>query len=223
MRCYTPFQGNPSGKYKDNILRNLFEKLDFEPRVYFREETFAYQELPHADGLCLIGYFQSEKYFIDYKNEIINLFYISSDNIKTIENFFKFLGCLDKPITSVHVRRGDYLNNPDFHIPCSVEYYKQAMEEIGDSYFIFVSDDMDWVRENFKSPNVIYSDLNDEILDFTLMTHCDNNIIANSSFSWWGAYLNKNKNKKVIAPKKWFGPNGPKDTQDIIPNDWILI
>jgi hypothetical protein len=222
MNCNTPLQGNPSGKYKNNILKNVVENLDFEPRVYFREESFSYQELPYAEGLCLIGYFQSEKYFIDYNDEIKKLFSISFNDVRTIREFFNFWGCLDKPITSVHVRRGDYLKNSEFHEPCSIEYYQKAMQEIGDSYFIFISDDMDWVKENFKGTNIIYSTLNDEILDFTLMTQCDNNIIANSSFSWWGAYLNKNNNT-VIAPKKWFGPSGPKDSQDIIPEYWVKI
>lgn len=223
INCHTPLQGNPSGKYKNNLLRNVFENIDFQPRVYFREEAFAYEELPYAEGLCLVGFFQSEKYFIDYKDEIVNLFHLSQNDVETVHNFINYSERFDKPITSVHVRRGDYLQNPDFHVPCTVEYYKEAMEEIGDSYFFFVSDDMDWVKDNFKGPNIFYSTLNDEILDFTLITQCDNNIIANSSFSWWGAYLNKHEKKKVIAPKKWFGQNGPKDTQDIIPMDWKII
>jgi hypothetical protein len=94
---------------------------------------------------------------------------------------------------------------------------------MGDVDFIFVSDDMNWVKENFKGNNIFYSDNSEEILDLTLMSICDNNIIANSSFSWWGAFLNENPNKKVIAPSKWFGPEGPSDTQDIYPTEWITI
>jgi hypothetical protein len=97
------------------------------------------------------------------------------------------------------------------------------MNLIGDSTFIFISDDINWVKENFKGDNIIYSPFKSDIDDLTLMVKCDNNIIANSSFSWWGAYLNKNENKKIIAPKEWFGPNGPKDTQDIIPENWLKI
>jgi len=222
-KCHTPLQGNPSTKYKESILKNVNENRTYEPKVFYKENSFGYVELPHAKDLCLVGYFQSEKYFIDCKNDILNLFNVSTKDILTIRDFFTFWGVLDKKITSVHIRRGDYLKNPEFHQPCSIEYYQKAIEEIGDSYFIFISDDMDWVKENFKNKDYIYSTLNDEILDFTLMTHCDNNIIANSSFSWWGAYLNKNKNKKVIAPKEWFGPNGPKETQDLIPNNWLIL
>ena len=82
---------------------------------------------------------------------------------------------------------------------------------------------MSWVKENFIGDNFFYSQYDNEILDLSLMSICDNNIISNSSFSWWGAYLNKNKNKTVIAPNQWFGPNGPKDTQDIIPENWIKL
>lgn len=97
------------------------------------------------------------------------------------------------------------------------------MDTVKDSLFVFVSDDMNWVKDNFKGDNLIYSPFKDEVMDFTLMTLCDNNIIANSSFSWWGAYMNKNKDKIVIGPKIWFGPNGPQTTQEIIPENWIKV
>jgi hypothetical protein len=96
------------------------------------------------------------------------------------------------------------------------------MDEFKNSSFIFISDDMEWVKNNFKGDNIFYSPLKDAILDLTLMTVCNNIIIANSTFSWWGAYLNK-KNKKVISPKIWFGHRGPKDYFDIVPNNWIKI
>jgi hypothetical protein len=93
-------------------------------------------------------------------------------------------------------------------------------EKIGDFTPIFISDDKEWCKENF---NGIVSPFDDEIDDLILMMNCDNNIIANSSFSWWGAYLNQNPNKVVIGPKKWFGPYGPQDQDDIIPPNWIKI
>ena len=99
----------------------------------------------------------------------------------------------------------------------------KAINEIGESNFVFVSDDMEWVKENFKGENIWYSNFTDEINDFLLMVYSDNIVISNSSFSWWGAYLNKNPNKTIIAPKNWFGPKGPKDIEDIIPKDWIKI
>ena len=91
------------------------------------------------------------------------------------------------------------------------------------SSFIFVSDDIKWVKENFKSENYYFADFNNEILDFTLITMCDNVVISNSSFSWWGSYLNNNENKTIIAPYKWFGSQGPKDTQDIYNKEWVVL
>jgi hypothetical protein len=223
--CYTPLQGNPSMKYRDNILLNVNHSIINYWRGVYHEPKFSYDELPNMKALILDGYFQSEKYFIDYKKEIVNLFNISIENKTKIKDSFSWWGLQEKPITSVHIRRGDYLNNPDFHPTCTIEYYEKAIKEIGDSYFIFVSDDIEWVKQNFKtnSNDYVFSNFNDEILDLTLMTMCDNNIIANSSFSWWGAYLNPNQDKKVIAPKKWFGPKGPQDQSDIIPENWLII
>ena len=222
--CSTPNQGHTSNKYKDSILSKVNNVNGFNHRHIYIEPRFGYEEIPYAKDLMLHGYFQSEKYFKDFEKEIIELFHFSIDDKKKIKNFFHWWGLLDKPITSVHIRRGDYLKFTDFHPVCSPEYFNNAMKEIGDSYFVFVSDDMDWVKATFTgNTNYIYSDFNDETLDLTLLTMCDNNIISNSSFSWWGAYLNQNKDKKIIAPKQWFGPSGPQDTQDLIPDGWIKI
>jgi len=219
--CHTPLQGNPSSKYLNNIFSKIRNVNVRYWRGVYNEPKFSYEELPDLPELVLNGYFQSEKYFSDFKKEIIELFDISE--LETINDYLLGFRKMGVPITAIHVRRGDYLKNPEFHPVCSVEYYKKAMEEIGESNFIFVSDDMEWVKENFKGHNIWYSNFTDEISDFKLMACCDNNIISNSSFSWWAAYLNKNSNKKVIAPKKWFGSKGPNDTQDIIPNNWLTI
>jgi hypothetical protein len=223
--CSTPNQGNESSKYKDNILSNLpkIDYVNYNFKNYYFEQKFSYDEIPYKEELLINGYFQSELYFKDYKKEIINLFNISNENKNIVKEFFNFIGLVDKPITSIHIRRGDYLKHPDFHPVCPIEYYNKAIEYIGDSYFVFISDDMVWVKNNFKGNDYFYSNFNDEILDLTLQTQCDNNIIANSSFSWWGAYLNQNIKKKVITPKNWFGKNGPQDTEDLIPKNWIIL
>lgn len=217
--CHTPLQGKPSNNYKENILKHINDVSQYNFKYLYIEPTFSYQEIPYIKDLMLKGYYQSEKYFVDYKNEIIELFSGELNN----EFITEYLKNYSLPITSVHVRRGDYIKNSGFHKLCSVEYYKEAMNVIGDSTFIFISDDINWVKENFKGNNIIYSPFKSDIDDLTLMVKCDNNIVANSSFSWWGAYLSKNEDKKIIAPKEWFGPNGPKDTQDIIPENWLKI
>jgi len=211
--CTTPLQGNPSNKYKDVLFSKICNRNDVKFSSFYNEPKFSYTEIPYQENLLLKGYFQSYKYFLDFEKEIQDLFTLPTNIFEnTIPN-----------LTSIHVRRGDYIRLQNYHGVCPKEYYQKAMELMGDVNFIFVSDDMNWVKQNFKGDNIFYSDYTEELLDLTLMSICDNNIISNSSFSWWGAFLNKNTNKKIIAPSQWFGPEGPKDTQDICPTEWITI
>jgi hypothetical protein len=220
--CFTPQQGNTSDNYINNIFKKIPAISDFPFESTYQEPFFAFNELPNRKNLYLVGSFQSEKYFIDYKDDIINLFDLSDISV---EDFKKEIEFDSNTFTSVHIRRGDYLNgiNLVFHSPCSKGYYLSAMNLITDSKFIFFSDDMEWVRQNFKGDNIFYSPFNNELQDFKLMSECNHHIIANSTFSWWASYLNKNQNKKIIGPKNWFGPSGHKDTQDILPLSWIII
>lgn len=218
---FTPLQGNNASKYRNTIYRNLKENNGYTFKHFYQEPKHSYQPIPYQKDLIIRGYFQSEKYIIDFKNEIRNLFYFDDVSINVVSKFLDTLN--SKPICSVHVRRGDYLKFPDIHPVCSIEYYQKAMEQMGDCNFIFVSDSMDWVKENFKSDNIFYSPFNDEIMDMILMKTVGHNIIANSSFSWWGAWLNNHLDKKIIAPSIWFGQNSGIDTTDIIPESWIKI
>ncbi len=143
-------------------------------------------------------------------------------------------------ICSIHVRRGDYVSigqthplNP--HPLQSLEYYKEAIKIINADKYLVFSDDINWCKENFIGDNYIFVDnkissLENDIFEMQLMSTCKNNIIANSSYSWWAAYFNENKDKKVIAPKLWFGKDyintitSHDDViQSIIPKDWIII
>lgn len=216
--CYTPLQGRPSKFYVGNIFKNVSAIDHYDFKNYYTESSHEYSPIPYSNDLLLDGYFQSEKYFNNIKDEIINLFYMDTYS-NEINEFLKY----DKPVTSVHIRRGDYLKNPNIHPTCDLNYYKNAIEMIGDSYFLFLSDDIEWVKQNFKGENYIFSDFNNDILELELMSKCQNNIIANSTFSWWGAYLNKNVNKKIIAPLIWFGEKGPKNYSDVVPESWIKI
>jgi hypothetical protein len=217
--CYTPLQGKPSTHYTDTILSSVNGIGDYGFKHVYHEPKHSYSEIPYNEDLLIEGYFQSERYFSDFKEEIVDLFNISDDYSDIVKSVFDF----NRPTTSVHVRRGDYLINPNIHPTCDLDYYKKAMDMFPDNDFIFISDDIKWVKENFVGENIKYSPFNDEIVDLKLMTMCDNNIIANSTFSWWGAYLNKNKNKIIVAPKNWFGPNGPSEQFDIVPEEWIKI
>jgi hypothetical protein len=222
-KCYTPLQGNKSTKYRDSIFKKINETKDFVPSKVFNEPKFSYGEITYQNNILIKGYFQSELYFEDYKEEIINLFYFSDDNLIKLNNFIKEINEKNLPITIIHIRRGDYLLNSDFHCLCPKEYYLDSIDKLGNCCYIFISDDINWVKKEFKNENFYYFESNDEILDLTLMTIGDNVVISNSSFSWWGAYLNRNKNKTIIAPKDWFGDKGPKDTHTLIPEKWIKI
>jgi len=222
-KCYTPLQGYKSTKYQDSFFSKINSIKNFLPSKIYSEPKFSFSEIPYNENILLNGYFQSEKYFKDFKNEIVNLFSISEEKVEQVIKFISLVNPNHLPTTIVHVRRGDYLLNSEFHHPQSLDYFKKGFDILGECCYIFVSDDMNFVKTNFKNTNFFYFESNDEILDLTLMTQAQNVIISNSSFSWWGAYLNQNQNKKVIAPKKWFGIKGPKDIDTLLPKEWITI
>jgi hypothetical protein len=126
----------------------------------------------------------------------------------------------------LHVRRGDYCTLAEHHPTQSIDYYKAAVEIIGKeaTYFIF-SDDIPWCIEQLDwIPNKQFVQGNEPHEDLYLMSFCKSNIIANSSFSWWGAYLNQYKSKQVIVPKRWFGSAKEHwDTKDLYCADWTII
>ena len=177
-----------------------------------------------------IGFFQSYKYFSDYEKEI------KEDLTLKIQLPAKAIEILEQiknsSSVSIHVRCGDYITNKDnlkSYGVCSLDYYQNAIsrikEKVDKPVFYVFSDDINWVKSNLKTDeNLIFvSDNNfDETVQLELMSNCKNNIIANSSFSWWAGWLNKNPNKIVIAPKKWTNIVN-FDTIDLIPEDWIKI
>lgn len=128
---------------------------------------------------------------------------------------------IEKNSVSLHIRRTDYLTSNGFHPVQPISYYERALDIIGeyDNIFIF-SDDMDWCKENLKFQNMTFVEGNDSVTDLWLMSFCNHNVIANSSFSWWGAMMNNNKNKKVITPKNWFSYI---DVSNMHPVEWYKI
>lgn len=178
----------------------------------------------------ITGYWQSEKYFISIESVIRNDFTfkspMSNDNQKVS---IEIEQCNS---VSLHVRRGDYISsssNVATHGLCSLDYYEKAIKHITErvinpKLFIF-SDDIEWVKSNlnidYPCHYVDHNHESESYNDMRLMSLCQHNIIANSSFSWWGAWLNDNHEKVVIAPKRWF--KNQTDTQDLIPSNWILI
>jgi hypothetical protein len=133
---------------------------------------------------------------------------------------------------SIHVRRGDYVNNPkvnEYHGSLQSDYYLKAIEvinnKVSDSKFYIFSDDIEWVRDNmFGDLNAVFVKTTSDEEDMYLMSKCKHNIIANSSFSWWGAYLNSNESKLVVAPVQWFkNAEMNEKTLDLVPTNWYRV
>lgn len=213
--------------YSSNILSKLDMPINanFSGYITYNEPGFNYTPIPNfRHNTRLNGYYQSDKYFEKYEADIRELFSFDIDVKQEIREIIT-----SNNTCSIHVRRGDYLNLPNHHPVQDMNYYMRAIKEMPkDSVFLIFSDDIKWCKENF--PNLpekfIFVEGNKDYEDMYIMSRCNNNIIANSSFSWWGAWLNENPDKIVISPSKdnWFGPaHAHLNTIDIIPNGWIQI
>lgn len=223
-------------KLSHRIRRKLFGRKSLE----YQEKNCNYDpQVLQRDPAYLTGYFQSEKYFMDVEEQVRRAFTFSEGIWKgqdeeirrKMQNFLgQIQGCES---VSVHVRRGDYLEKKEIYGGiCTVAYYKSAIEymqrERKESSFFLFSNDPEWVREwvnaNYRGDNrfVIIEGTQEETgyLDLFLMSRCKNHIIANSSFSWWGAWLDENPRKKVIAPAKWANN---QEFRDIYWNGMIKI
>lgn len=221
-------------KLKLQILWKLRKKINgrsllglnlySEPHFEFDENIFKIKPNTYIEG-----FFQSELYFKDIENELRNDFQFKNqpdnENQKLIEKINT------RNSVSLHIRRGDYVQKKRYqnlYASCSLDYYRRGIEYItqyhSNPILLIFSDDIEWVKENLKLPYesiyVTHNTGNKSYEDMRLMSFCKHNIIANSSFSWWGAWLNNNKEKIVIAPEKWF--NDEKIIQtDVIPEDWV--
>lgn len=219
---------------KNRIQRNLHRIiLFFLRRYYIRQKTtgFTTEFLTVPDDSYLDGYWGSEKYFKDIEDIIRKEFTFKSKPDDINQKMINQMKNCDS--VSIHIRRGDYVNDKktnQFHGVCDLDYYIRAIaliaKKVNNPKFFVFSDDPQWAKQNLhlKSP-CVYVDHNTgkkDYEDMRLMSKCRHNIIANSSFSWWGAWLNSNKNKIVIAPKKWFNDKSI-NTKDLIPNSWIKI
>ena len=193
-------------------------------RPVVSEDTFnfnqkLFDECP--DWVSLQGFFQTEKYFKHIEDEIRGDF-VFHDEI--LGPAMQTMASFKKPI-SLHVRRTDYVTNPN-HTAIEMDYYKKALEAFDYSRQVIIfSDDPAWCFKQplFMDDRFMISENDNQYLDMCLMTLCSDHIIANSSFSWWGAWLAKSNH--VIAPKGWFegSNNSHLDTKDLIPKEWELI
>lgn len=210
----------------ENYQKNIFSRFDFTPKTNFNvvahnEIPFHYSEVPFIPNNknIYLGYFQSEKYFYNLSDEIKKYFYPSENFINESKNInFDFSNSV-----ALHVRRGDFVHLAANHPPVSLEYINQSINYFGkNKNYLIVSDDINWCKENIKVPNCYFSENRPDYLDFYSMLLCDHNIISNSTFSWWAAFLNKNDDKTVIRPSNWFGTNySHLSDEDLIPKNWI--
>ena len=205
-------------------MRKLLGKPKYYVGNYVEKELFVYEK--EVFNQCINTYFdghwQCYKY-LEKIREILLQEFSPKKNLKGINNANS---------VSIHVRRGDYIHNSEVnkvHGLCSPDYYNRAINTIASKvinpHFFLFSDDIDWVKKNFQinypATAIDCNDINSGYIDMMLMKDCKHNILANSSFSWWGAWLNKNPEKIVIAPDKWF--NDDRNTNDLILEDWIRI
>jgi len=218
----TPGQGRNTENYINNIFRNLEFRENLNEITTVTEPTFEYSGVnPVLGNTSFYGYFQSTKNWFGNENEIREMF---QPDKNSVDYFYQKYPQLLQPNTlSIHVRRSEYLKLSHIHPTVSLEYIKQSLNIIGDYSTVFIfSDDHEFVSQNLNFPNSIYVNESEDYMELWLMSMCKNNIMSNSTFSWWGSFLNKNTNKKIVAPSIWFGPAGP-NPKDIYEPYWTLI
>lgn len=207
---------SPKLRYIDGNINELQGTV-----TTYYEPYFHYKEIPKydCDYLILNGYFQSAYYSEAYKKRIFSL--LGFDNIQTKEG-----------VCSIHFRSCDYNNLPNCHPKITSEYLKAAISSMWfENYkkFKVFSDNIPEVKElissftHFKDLEFEYSEGKTEVEDLLDMASCESNIIANSSFSWWAQYINPNADKKVIAPRVWFGKDLNHDIKDLVMPYWTII
>jgi hypothetical protein len=230
--------------YWDTFLKGLqgflYDGAEYGKKVRecksFSERDFMFTELPEVkENILLKGYFQSYKYFehnVKEINELLSINNMRKDVYKKYKHMYDFK---NKTYISVHFRIGDYLHLQDYHCILEDEYYVNAINSIkalsteGCVFLLFFEEkDKSRIYEKLKTvfKNVTFQLVDTKIPDheqLLLMSLCKHNIIANSTFSWWGAYLNKNKDKKVIYPKMWFGPKIGHNVKDLFPASWKMM
>lgn len=219
-----------NNRYFNYLFRKLYAFGIKFSAIVFEKKDFVFENsvLKIKEGY-LDGYWQSYKYFENIRDVLLQEF--SLKNSLNESNLFFLAKIESTNSVSIHIRRGDYLlnkKNRDLYRVYGIEYYLDAIDLISEKtknpHFFIFSDDLDWARKEINISNATFVDANCKENfenDMILMSKCKHNIIANSTFSWWGAWLNSNKNKNVIAPSKWISTLD--DSSDLIPEEWIMI
>jgi len=226
------FAGNKTSK--DTARNYKLNKFNLQTNIEFSEKSHPildfWVKIKRRLGLNADIYFQSEKYFINIADIIKRELVLKKPLSNKAQGFLSNIE--NNNSVSLHVRRGDYVTDKNinaFHGTCDVDYYEKAIslikEKVNSPVFFVFSDDIAWAKDNFKGSEfvLVSSPEIEDVEELILMSKCKHNIIANSSFSWWGAWLNSNLNKIIIAPKNWFNNEKANKNNDIIPDKWIKI
>jgi len=224
-------RGYQIGIPKDQKITQVFNidsatKLDeVKSKSVYKEQNFAFDPSVFLipDDTDLYGYFQSGNYFNHCEEALRKEFQFSQEVTQKVNDLLSKYG--NTPLCAVHVRRGDYANLSHYHTNLGSDYYVPACtlvhQNVPNIKFLVFSDDPEWCRNAFKDEKFDVIDTGDEALDLCIMSRCPVHVIANSSFSWWGAWLSKST--AVVAPKQWFGPAGPKEWNSVYQQGWVLV
>jgi len=231
---YEQFQDDGLGNLVKTELFDCFKmsSVSSENIGHLNTENYLQEKFHHfdediynncPDNVSLYGYFQTEKYFNNVKDLIKTDFIFKDEILEPCTEAFSTLETNN--VISLHIRRGDYLRITENHPVCELEYYKKALQtfENYDKVIIF-SDDIEWCKKQslFDDNVFMISESKNSYVDLCLMTMCSGHVIANSSFSWWGAWLAESQ--QVIAPNDWFGPDlSYKNIKDIYLENWIKL
>lgn len=208
--------------FQQSILRKVYFQNYMPDKVeVYDESCYEYKPLPAKSNLILKGGYQSDKYFD--KDLVRTLFEIDPKTESYIRN--KYNDILAKKPVCINVRRGDYLLYEYKHPVCRMAFFKKAMSLFPpDTTFMIISDGIEWCKKHFKGKQFYFVDDEPPLVDLYLQSMCSHNIISNSTFSWWGAWLNPNPEKEVVYPSPWFMPYYKDlNTKDLCPEDWIAV
>lgn len=216
-----------------SLWQRIKRRILPDSALVFRERSFAYnRDIDQVKPpVYLDGYWQSERYFVSNATAIRKDFTLNAPLDTPNTEMLAFIDSVNA--VSLHVRRGDYVEDPNtnrVHGVCPIDFYSNAVryisDRVGQIHLFVFSDDHEWVRHNlafdYPSTFVTLNSSTRGVCDMMLMRQCKHHIVANSSFSWWGAWLNPAEGKIVIAPLKWFSDES-KDTRDLTPAGWVLL
>jgi hypothetical protein len=213
-----------SGINYQSIFKNDLPITDYIPEVKYHQQQFSYYNIIINEDVEIFGYFQSEKFFkhiedlvkkqFEFKDTVVDLVKLKYSNISD--------SC------TIHIRRGDYVSQPNHHPLLPIEYYDNYINNYSEGNIYVFSDDIEWAKEQFIGDKYLFPSFeqDNDLNCFVLMSLAKSSLIANSTYSWWAAWLNQNPNKKIYTPDhaKWFGSSySYLDTKDMIPDNWIKL